>query len=378
MTEFNQPSELAVVTGANGHIGSNLVRVLLANGISVRAVIRPGSPHPSLGGLPIEIVEQDIMNRDGWDGILAGCTLLFHTAALFTFHPQLKTKIIDTAVVGTRNVLEAASRCNTIKRIVYTSSTAAIGYSRNHDEIRNESNWNEAPADSYIEGKTLSERLAWQIAATNNLPLIVVNPSVVIGFHDYKITPSMQMVLHSLIRNMPFSIPGGLTVVDATDAALGHFLAAVKGIPGERYILGGERVTVREFYEIIGSLTGLPAPRYSLNQFLGKTLTGIMEYSAAIMRKRPLLTRDRFIDLYQRYGFYDNSKAINELGFTPHSARETIARGIAWLIIGNILPIGVFHRIILSEEVIKILPKGWKPGKVINFCTDLANNAQSN
>lgn len=365
--------QLAIVTGANGHLGANLVRVLLAQGVAVRAIIRPGSPHPALEGLPVEIIEHDLRNRDNLKTTLLGGTHLFHAAAVFSFREDLRQQIIAAAVDVTRNVLEAASQVSTLQRIVYTSSTAAIGYTRTPDEILDESNWNDSPRDPYVEGKTRAERVAWELYQERSIPLIVVNPATLMGFYDWKLTPSTQMVLQPLLRSMPFAIPGGMTVADISDVAIGHLQAASTGKIGERYILGGERISVPEFYRTVAELCGVEPPKRIISRTAGKAIIGAMQLAATLTRKHPPLTLQRFNDLYQRYGYYRSDKAMKLLDYHPRAARATIARAIAWLIIGNAIRLETLQKFTLQEDVKKILPEDWKPGKTVQLRSYLSN-----
>jgi len=366
---LEHPIKLAVVTGASGHLGANLVRVLLALGIHVRAVVHPNRPHPALTELPVEIVEHDVRNPDGWNEVLQNCTHLFHCAALFSFESNQHSNILTTSIDGTRNLLLAASKCPTIERIVYTSSTASIGYSHSPNDILNETDWNDAPDSVYAETKVNSEKIAWELAKVYSLPLIVVNPSVILGYYDFRLTPPMQMVLQPMLRSIPFTIPGGLTIVDATDCAVGHVLAADKGRIGERYILSGERYSIVELNYIICGLIGTMPPRFVLGKTSGEFLSLLLQFGSFISRKPAVLTKKRFRDLYDRYGYYTSEKAKTELGFSFISGKDTVAQAIAWLLIGNAVPVKNLTKMHLREEIINQLPIGWTPGKKIQFQT---------
>ncbi|MDK9699098.1 MAG: NAD-dependent epimerase/dehydratase family protein [bacterium] len=357
----------AVVTGATGHLGANLVRVLLAQGIPVRVMVRSESNKIGIERLPVEVVTGDILQPASLNSVLAGCTHLFHAAAVFDFHPHKRNTILETAVTGTKNILEAAIKCSTLQRIVYTSSTAAIGYSRNARSPKTELHWNDDFDSPYVEAKTRAEQLVHEMQLATGLPIVTVNPSVLLGYYDYRLTPSTQMVHRFLMQSLPVTIPGGMSIVDVTDAAVGHFLAAERGIPGERYILTGGNLTIREFYDTTAELTGLSAPSWELGKATGSLAVKAMEAYAKLRRKAPQLTLKRFRSLYQRYGFYDAAKAKSELGFQPTAVRNAIARSIAWLLLANSIPIERVKKMSLQEEVMRYLPNEWEPGKVFQL-----------
>ena len=240
----------AFVTGASGFVGANLVRTLLGDGHSVRALVRPSSDRSNLIGLPLEIVEGDLNHEPRLADLIGECEAVFHVAALYSLFRRDREAIYRTNVEGTRLMLAAARRAK-VRRFVYTSSVAAIGVPRNGQVASEES---QAPLEhlvgDYKKSKLLAEREAVE-AARDGLDVVVVNPSTPIGAYDVKPTPTGEIVVRFLEGRMPFYVDTGLNVIDVVDVARGHILAYERGRPGERYILGNRNMTLKELLDLL-------------------------------------------------------------------------------------------------------------------------------
>ena len=184
-----------LVTGASGHIGAHVVRHLLAQGRAVRALVRPTSSLIGLEGLDIELVRGDVLDRSSLQSALKGCSALYHLAAVVSEWMHDPSVIHKTAIDGTANILHAVANTSGIERIVYTSSVAAVGLSRSPRELRNESHYNTEDLTHYSVAKTRAERLAKEFTDKFQLPLVIVNPAVVLGPYDYRPTPATQIIV---------------------------------------------------------------------------------------------------------------------------------------------------------------------------------------
>ena len=317
----------ALVTGATGFIGANLVRALLERGHRVRALVRPGSDRRNLTGLDIELIEGDLLSRDSLKRAVEGCTIVFHVAALYSFWVRPRRLIYDVNVEGTRNLLLAAREA-AVDRVVYTSSVAALAVPEGTDPVDEMT-----PVDpkriigDYKKSKYLAEQVALKFA--EEFPVVIVNPSFPVGPYDLKPTPTGRVILDFLNRRMPAYVDTGMNVVDVRDVAVGHILAAEKGESGERYILGGENMTMRQLLGILEEITGLPAPRIRLPYY---PVLGLSYINAAICRltgSTPRMTPET-IRMSSHYMFFSPKKAVEELGLPQTPPARALRRAVEW------------------------------------------------
>ncbi len=322
------------MTGAAGLVGANLVRALLDEGRDeVRALVRPTTDRRSLEGLDLEIVEGDVRDPEALARAVAGSTTVYHCAAVYQIVGGDDAVIVDTAVRGAKNALEAVGRTPGVERIVLTSSVVAIGRSHDPDRPCDETSpWNIDRPYAYIEAKRRAEEEALAFARKRDLPLVVVNPSGVLGEHDWKPTPTATSVLTLL--NAPLPLPfyprGGGNLVDARDVAEGHVAAARRGRVFERYILGGDDATYREILGTVADLAGLVRPVLPLGPTVSYALGALMEALSRLTGKPPELTRDlarQHVGLYQ---YCSSEKARRALGYAPRPLREVLRRSIRW------------------------------------------------
>ena len=320
-----------LVTGASGHIGAHVVRHLLAQGRAVRALVRPTSNLKGLEGLDVELAHGDVLDRASLRSALTGCSALYHLAAVVAEWAQDPEVIHKTAVDGTANILQAVAETSGLERIVYTSSVAAVGMSRSPQELRNESHYNTEDGTHYSVAKTRAERLAGELTERHGLPLVIVNPAVVLGPYDYRPTPATQIVVRYLKHRLPIYLDAGANFVHADDVARGHLLAEQHGRIGERYILGGENLTIRQLFGLLAQLTGRRQPSIEIGRRALSAVGWGAELVGRLRGKPPLVSRARARSLVGRYGFYDGSKARQELGYTARSAHDTLADAVQWV-----------------------------------------------
>lgn len=318
----------AFVTGGTGFIGANVVRALLARGLKVRALVRPGADLRNLEGLDIELAQGDVRDASSVRRAMEGCELVFHVAALYSFWVRPRSLIYEVNVDGTRNVLQAALELGA-ERVVYTSSVAALG-------LREDGR--PADEDTPVDPKVIvgdykkSKYLAQQVAlayAKKGLPVVIVNPTFPVGPYDIKPTPTGQVIRDFLDRRMPAYLETGMNVVAAADVAEGHLLAAERGRSGEKYILGGENLTMRELLEALAEITGLPAPKVRLRYWPILALSYLNAGICRLTGGTPRMTPDT-VRMSRHYMFFSPRKAVEELGLPQTPSREALARAVDW------------------------------------------------
>jgi len=318
----------AFVTGATGFIGANVVRALLAHDIAVRALHRPSSSVESLTGLDVDLVSGDLRDGASLRRGMAGCDVVFHVGALYSFWVRPRRLIYDVNVGGTRNVMAAALE-EGIQRVVYTSSVATLGLRADGEpsDETSETSIREIVGD-YKKSKFLAERVALEYA--ERVPVVIVNPSFPVGPWDAKPTPTGQTILDFLNRKMPAYVDTGMNVVDVEDVALGHLLALDRGRSGERYILGGENVTMKAMLDLLAEITGLSAPRARLPYRPILTLSYLNAGLCRLLPNTSPRMTPETIRMSRHSMYFDPSKAVRELGFPQTPAREALAKAVAW------------------------------------------------
>jgi len=319
----------AFVTGATGFIGANLVRLLLQEGYEVRALVRPSSCRDNLQGLDLEIVNGDLNHPELWQ-LMVGCQVMFHVAAHYSLWQADRELLYRHNVLGTRHVLAAAQKAK-IERTVYTSSVAAIGVGE-RGAIANETDQSplEKLVGHYKKSKFLAEQEALK-AAQRGQDVVVVNPSSPIGPLDIKPTPTGDIILRFLRRQMPFYLDTGLNFIDVRDVAWGHILALEKGRLGDRYILGHQNLTLKQLLDQLAQLTGLKAPQNTIPAWLPLSLAWCDERILAPLGKPPAIPLDG-VRMANQPMYYDASKAIRELGLPQSPIITALKDAVDWFV----------------------------------------------
>jgi len=318
----------ALVTGAAGFIGSNVVKVLLEQGVQVRAMTLPGENLRNLEGVEVEKIEGNVLDPASLDRAIKGCDTLFHLAAIYSIWQKDRAIFYRVNLQGARNTLWAARRAG-VEKIVFTSSVAGIGIKPGKDLSDEETAFNQFRyANDYVLTKYLSQEEALTFAR-EGLPLVVVNPGFPFGEGDIAPTPTGKMILDIVNGTNFMYFTGGLTVVDVKDVARGHLLAAQKGKVGEKYILSHQNFTIKEFFGLIAKTAGVRKPFLWSPVFAAKIFGSLMEKMAEQSGKPPMTTA-REVPYLSQYFFVDNSKARRELGmeFTP--IEDSLSRAIEW------------------------------------------------
>lgn len=321
-----------LVTGASGFVGSAVARALAARGAQIVALVRPTSPLANLEGLGAELAYGDMTDQASVEAACAGARYLFHVAADYRLWARDPQSIISANRDGTLAVMRAALAAG-IERVVYTSSVATLGVTPGQDK--------HAPADettplteqtaigAYKRSKVAAERLVERMVADEGLPAVIVHPSTPIGPRDIKPTPTGRIIVEAASGKLPAFLDTGLNLVHVDDVASGHLLALDKGRIGERYILGGQDVTLRALLADIAALAGRKAPTVNLPRGPLYPLAVIAEGWAQISGKEPMLTRDA-LTMSKRHMFFTSAKAERELGYAARPHAEALADAMAW------------------------------------------------
>ena len=316
----------AFVTGGTGFVGANLIRLLLQQGYEVRALVRKNSALDNLKSLDVEIVTGDLNSRE-LSQQMSGCQVLFHVAAQYSLWQADRELLYHTNVLGTRNILACAQQAG-IERTVYTSSVAAIGVKQNG--IADETY--QSPVDKlvgdYKKSKYYAEQEAVK-AVKQGQDIVIVNPSTPIGAFDLKPTPTGEIIVRFLQRQMPFYVDTGLNLIDVKDVAWGHILALEQGKTGDRYILGHQNLTFKQLLAKLAQITGLSAPKYTIPYWIPYSVAWLEEQVLAKLGKQPTVALDS-VRMSKQKMFYNASKAVNELGLPQSDIDQALREAVEW------------------------------------------------
>ncbi|MEB3336490.1 MAG: hopanoid-associated sugar epimerase [Leptolyngbyaceae bacterium] len=317
------------VTGGTGFIGANLVRLLVQEGYAVRALVRSTSPLDNLQGLEVETVKGDL-NDPALADQMVGCQFLFHVAAHYSLWQADREILYRHNVLGTRNVLASARRAG-IERTVYTSSVAAIGVgARGIPMDEHHQSSLEHLMGDYKKSKFLAEQEAKQ-AAQAGQDVVIVNPSSPIGPWDIKPTPTGDIILRFLRRQMPFYLDTGLNFIDVRDVVQGHLLALQRGRSGERYILGNQNLSLKQLLDQLAQITGLSAPQQTVPLWLPLSVAWVDECILTRLGKSPSVPLDG-VKMASQLMYYDAAKAVRELGLPQTPIAIALKDAVDWFL----------------------------------------------
>jgi len=319
----------ALVTGASGFVGAAVTRALLARGARVRALVRPESDTRNVDELDVEITLGDLQNGNGLSSAMQHCDALFHVAAdyrLWVPDPEVMNAI---NVEGTGCLLRAAMEAR-VKRIVYTSSVSAVGIP-DDGSLGDESTpvTIDDMIGTYKRSKFLAEKLVMKMAHEEGCPVVIVNPSTPIGPRDVKPTPTGRVIDDAVHGRMPAYVDTGLNIVHVDDVAAGHILAFDKGQVRERYILGGEDMTLKELLRQVATLTGRLPPKVCIPHPVAMGIAHVDEALARLTGRVPQVTVDA-VRMSKKKMYFSSARARKELGYASRPARDAIADAVAW------------------------------------------------
>ena len=316
----------SLVTGANGFLGCHVVRALVARGDRVRALARANADISALRGIDCEIVRGDVRDLESLRVAMRACEEVYHVAADYRLWVVDEAPMYASNVEGTRNVIDAA-RAASVARIVHTSTVGALGIPHGAPGREDTPVTVDAMVGPYKRSKFLAERVA-EDAARAGAPVVIVNPSTPIGPLDYKPTPTGRMLVDFLNRKMPAYLDTGLNLVDVEDCARGHLLAAERGRIGEKYILGGEDLTLAELFTRLARLSGLPAPKMRIPYAVAYGFALGAEALARTITHKPPRASLTEVKMARKKMFFDSSKARREFGYAPGPVDPALKRAI--------------------------------------------------
>lgn len=320
---------LNVVTGATGHIGSALVRMLLEQGESVRAVVLPGEDLTPLNGLDMELCYGDVTDLSAVERAFQGADRVYHLAGIISIWSGRKKQLQRVNVQGTANIIQAC-RDNHVQRLIYTSSVHAIVDPAKNQSMTETDVFNPSKVKgAYAKSKAAATSLVLQ-AAKEGLDAVVVHPSGVIGPYEYKLSNIGQLIINYARHKLPVYIDGGYNFVDVRDVAQGAIAAAERGKSGECYILSGESMSVKELLECLKENTGVELPKTKLPRLLAKIVAPFAEFGYMIKKQQPLFTCYSIATLGTNPSI-SHQKATQELGYHPRPVRQSISDTVGWL-----------------------------------------------
>jgi len=319
----------AFVTGATGFLGTHVARVLAEQGASLRLLVRPTSNLKNLEGLHAETARGDLRDARSLEKAMSGCEVVFHVAADYRLWVRDPAEMYRSNVEGTRAILEAA-RKNGVRCVVYTSSVATIGFTGNGHPADEDSPV--ALADMighYKRSKFMAEQMARE-AGRSGMCVVTVNPTTPVGEQDIKPTPTGRIVVDFLKGKFPAYVETGLNLVDVRECALGHVEALEKGRSGERYILGGENLTLKQILDKLGAISGLPSPKVKLPYFVAYA-AGLVDQtvSGRLLHREPRATVET-VRMGKKKMWASSGKAERELGWKILPADNALRRAVEW------------------------------------------------
>jgi dihydroflavonol-4-reductase len=320
---------LAFVTGATGFVGSHVARVLAEQGADLRLLVRTTSDTSNIETLNAERVVGDLREPASIAKAMAGCDTVFHVAADYRLWVRDPEQMYQANVEGTRTILESALK-NGVRRVVHTSSVATMGFTSNgHLADEGSPVKLESMIGPYKRSKFMAEQLALK-AGISGMDVVVVNPTTPVGEQDIKPTPTGRIVVDFLKKKFPAYVDTGLNLVDVRECARAHVTALEKGRSGERYILGGENLTLKQILDKLAAITGLPSPKVKVPYVMALAAGAVDEVvTGRILGREPRATVDA-VRMGRKKMFVSSAKAERELGWAPSPVDGALRRAVEW------------------------------------------------
>ena len=319
----------AFVTGATGFVGSPVARALAERGADLRLLVRSNSNPKNIQDLLGDRVIGDLRDPSSLEKAISGCDAVFHVAADYRLWIRDPDQMYRSNVEGTRAVLDSARR-NGVRRVVYTSSVATMGFTSNGRPADEQSPVAlESMIGHYKRSKFMAEQVALD-AGKSGMEVVVVNPTTPVGEQDIKPTPTGRIIVDFLKKKFPAYVDTGLNLVDATECARGHVAAYEKGRSGERYILGGENLTLKQILDKLAAITGLPSPSIRV-PYIVALATGVVDelFTGRILKREPRATIDA-VRMGRKKMFVSSAKAERELGWKIVPVDDALRRATDW------------------------------------------------
>ena len=318
-----------LVTGSTGFLGSAVLRELLDDGREVKVLIRKGANTANIDGLDVEIAYGDLRDSESLQSALNGCSTLYHAAAYYSLWDRDQRLIYDINVEGTRKILQAAQEKG-LEKIVYTSTVGCIGLNDDTTPATEKTFFNKNTlSNNYKKSKYQAEQVVLEFARSG-LPVVIVNPSTPVGPRDIKPTPTGKIILDFLNREMPAYLDTGLNLIDVKDCARGHILAEKKGVPGERYILGNQDLSLFDILVMLETITGLKAPSIKMPFWLALSAGWICEMVSNHITGKPPAVPLAGVKMAKYFMYFDSSKAVRKLGLPQNSVENALRQSVDW------------------------------------------------
>ena len=316
-----------LVTGAAGFLGSHIARQLVARGQNVRVMLRPSSQNRAIADLPLEYVTGDLRDPASLDRAMKGIQRVFHAAADYRLWARHSQDIYDSNVGGTKNILAAAKRAG-VEQFIYTSTVATIAVDRPAQPNESTDSKLEEMIGHYKRSKWIAEREALN-AAKEGLPVIVAMPTTPVGPWDWKPTPTGKLIVDFLNGKLPGYVDTGLNFVGVEECALGHLLIAEKGKVGQRYLLGGENLTLKQMLDILAKISGLRAPSLKISHNVALGVAYASTIFSRLIGKEPGIPVEG-VKIAQHKMFVDCARSQRELGFKAGPVAAALDRAVRW------------------------------------------------
>jgi dihydroflavonol-4-reductase len=319
----------AFVTGATGFVGSHVARVLAERGADLRLLVRSGSDPRNIQTLKADRVVGDLRDPESIEKAMAGCDVVFHVAADYRLWVRDPQQMYLANVDGTRALLQAA-RKNKVRRVVYTSSVATMGFTSNGRPVDEDFPVSlDNMIGHYKRSKFMAEEVALE-AGRGGMDVVVVNPTTPVGAQDIKPTPTGRIVVDFLKKKFPAYVDTGLNLVDVTECARGHVAALEQGRTGERYILGGQNLTLKQILDKLAAITGLLSPKVKL-PYAVALAAGVVDeiVTGRILGREPRATIDA-VRMGRKKMFVSCAKAERELGWKTIPVDDALRRAVEW------------------------------------------------
>jgi dihydroflavonol-4-reductase len=319
---------LAFLTGATGFVGSHVARALADNGADLRLLVRSNSNLKNIQDLKADLFTGDLRDPASLEKGIAGCDAIFHVAADYRLWVRDPDEMYRANVEGTRAIL-AAARKNNVRRVVYTSSVATMGFTATALADENSPVSLANMIGPYKRSKFMAEQVAIETARSGQ-DVVIVNPTTPIGERDIKPTPTGRIVVDFLKKKFPAYVDTGLNLVDVKECARGHIAAMEKGRSGERYILGGENLTLKQILDKLAAITGLPSPIIRV-PYIVALATGVVDeiVTGRILGREPRATIDA-VRMGRKKMFVSSAKAERELGWKMIPVDDALRRAVEW------------------------------------------------
>jgi dihydroflavonol-4-reductase len=319
----------AFVTGATGFVGSHVARALAEQGADLRLLVRPSSRTDNITDLRAEVAIGDLCQPESLRKTMQGCDVVFHVAADYRIWVRDPDQMYKANVEGTRAVIDAAQQ-NRVRRVIYCSSVATMGFTETGAIVDESTPVSlDDMVGHYKRSKFMAEQIALQ-AGREGAPVVVVNPTTPIGERDIKPTPTGRIIVDFLKRKFPAYVDTGLNLADVKEVARGHLLAMEKARPGERYILGGENLTLKQILDKLATVTGLPAPTMKVPHAVAMGFAAFDQFfTGVVMGKEPRATIDA-VKMGRKKMYASSAKAEHELGYKVVPVEGALRRAVDW------------------------------------------------